>query len=292
MTPVESCRYCGRDFSSQDMRSIRKIITEDPGRSRFQISKIVCKTLGWFKPDGGLKDMSCRVALLRMQEDGLIQLPPPRNSGRNGKPCRIRFSSRTLPGSPVTEPVHQLPSLCLTRVTSKDRSRLWNEYIHRYHYLGFTPLPGAQIRYFVHSDDQILALLGFSAAAWKTAPRDEFIGWSPEQRRHSLHLVVSNSRFLILPWITSKNLASKILSMAARQLPEDWMKTYNCSPVLIESFVQNDKFAGTCYKAANWIRVGTTKGRGKLDRKNLYAIPKKDIWIYPLCKNFKKQLLI
>ena len=292
MTPVKSCRYCGRDFTPKDMQIIRKIITEDPDRSRFQISKIVCSTLGWLKPDGGLKDMSCRVVLLRMQEDGLVQLPPPRNSGRNGKPCRIHFSSRTLPEAPIDNPVHQLLPLSLTRVTSKSQSQLWNEYIHRYHYLGFTPLPGAQIRYFVHSNCQPMALLGFSAAAWKTLPRDEFIGWSPEQRQRNLHFVINNSRFLILPWVTSKNLASKVLSMATRQLPEDWMKIYNYSPVLIETFVQNDKYKGTCYKAANWLQVGTTKGRGKFDRKNRCAVPKKNIWICPLCKNFKKRLLI
>jgi len=236
--------------------------------------------------------MSCRVALLRMQDDGLIQLPPPRNSGRKGKPCCIAFTTRTIPEQPVINPVHQIPPLHLIRVTSKDQSRLWNEYIHRYHYLGFTPLPGAQIRYFVYSNEQILALLGFSAAAWKTAPRDEFIGWSPQQRQRNLHRIVNNSRFLILPWINSKNLASKILSVTTRQLSQDWMKIYNYSPLLLETFVQSDKFAGTCYKAANWLRIGTTKGRGKLDRNRLYAIPKKDIWIYPLRKNFKEQLLI
>ena len=273
------------------MRIIRKTISEDPGRSRFQISKIVCESLGWFKPDGGLKDMSCRVALLRLQNDGLIQLPPPRNRGRSGKPCRIALTSRTLPGPPVDQPVHRLPELCLTRVASKDQSRLWNEYIQRYHYLGYTPLPGAQVRYFVRIENQTLALLGFSAAAWKTAPRDEFIGWSPPQRQRNLHLVVNNSRFLIPPWISSKNLASKILSTAARRLPEDWMKTYNYAPVLIESFVQTDKFAGTCYKAANWQKIGVTKGRGKLGRRNVCTVPMKDIWVYPLCKNFKERLL-
>lgn len=292
MTQAESHRYCGRDFTPQDMHAIRRIISEDPVRSRFQISKIVCQRLGWLKPDGGPKDMSCRVALLRMQDDGLLQLPPPRNCGRSGKPCRITFTPRTLPGPSVVEPVHRMGRLCLSRVDSKDQSRLWNEYIQRYHYLGYAPLPGAQIRYFVHAENQPLALLGFSAAAWKTAPRDDFIGWSPAQRQRNLHLVVNNSRFLVLPWISSKNLASKILAAAARRLPDDWLKTYNYSPVLIESFVQTDKFAGTCYKAANWQKVGVTKGRGKRDRHNLYAVPKKDIWVYPLCKNFKERLLI
>ena len=276
MTQAESRRYCGRDFTPWDMRIIREIISEDPGRSRFQISKIVCKSLEWFKPDGGLKDMSCRVAMLRMHDDGLVQLPPPRTCGRSGKPCRIALTSRTLPGPPVDQPVHRLPKLCLTRVASKDQSRLWNEYTQRYHCLGYAPLPGAQIRYFVRIENQTLALLEFSAAAWKTTPRDEFIGGSPAQRQRNLHLVVNNSRILILPWISSKNLASNVFTAAARRLPEDWMKTYNYAPVLMESFVQTDRFEGTCYKAANWQKIGITKeGRGKLDRYNLCAIPKK-----------------
>jgi len=239
--------------------------------------------------------MSCRGALLRMRYDGLIQLPPPWNTtvlNIKGKSFCIAFTPQTFLEQPVVKPVHQLPPLRLIRVVSRDHLRLWNEYIHRYHFLGFTPLPGAQIRYFVYSDEQILTLLGFSATAWKTASRDEFIGWSHQQRQRNLHHIVNNSRFLILPWINSKNLASKILSITTRQLSQDWMKIYNYSPLLLETFVQSDKFAWTCYKAANWLRIGITKGRGKLDRNRLYAIPKKDIWVYPLRKNFKEQLLI
>lgn len=290
MTPVESYRYCGRDFSLQDIDTIKKIISEDPNRNRNQISRIVCQNFKWFKQNGGLKEMSCRVALLRMQKDGIIQLPPPKHSGQVKKICRISFSAHTEPGFAVTQPVHLLPPLRIIQVTSKTQSKLRNEYIHRYHYLGFKPLPGAQLRYFVYSDEQLLALLGFGAAAWKTEPRDTFIGWSPHQRQQNLHLIVNNARFLILPWVNSKNLASKILSLSARRLQEDWIKIYNYAPVLIESFIQIDKFEGTCYKAANWVCAGITKGRGKLDRNNLCAIPKKSIWIYPLCKDFKEQL--
>ncbi len=141
---------------------------------------------------------------------------------------------------------------------------MWNEYIERYHYLGYTPLPGAQLRYFVSMDKQILALLGFGASAWQVAPRDNFIGWDHEQRRKGLPLIVNNARFLILPWVQSKNLASKILAMIARQLPINWCERYNIQPVLMETFVEIGRFSGTCYRAANWIHVGQTKGRGKL----------------------------
>jgi hypothetical protein len=135
-----------------------------------------------------------------------------------------------------------------------------------------------------------VALLGFGAAAWKTAPRDDYIGWSAQQRKKNLHLIVNNARFLILPWVHSKNLGSKILSMAARKVASDWQSRYNYQPWLLETFVEKKRFCGTCYKAANWICVGDTKGRGKLDVKNEYKLPVKSVWLYPLCTNFRQKL--
>ena len=159
--------------------------------------------------------------------------------------------------------------------------------MERYHYLGYTLLPGAQIRYLITAGKQIVALTGFSAAAWQTAPRDEFIGWNHEQRKKNLSLITNNARFLILPWVRSKNLASRILSLTARGLPDEWQEKYNIRPVLLESFVQKDQFSGTCYKAANWINVGQTKGRGKLGPAGKISVPIKDIWLYPLAKKFR-----
>ena len=175
-------------------------------------------------------------------------------------------------------------------MVTKISSALWNEYIQRYHYLGHSPLPGAQLRYFIMAGEQIVALTGFGAAAWQTAPRDQFIGWSPDQRKTNLHLIVNNARFLILPWVQSKNLASKILSLMIQTLPNDWEKRYNIRPVLMESFVQKDRFAGTCYKAGNWLKVGETKGRGKLGPAGKISVPIKDIWVYPLNKKFRTLL--
>ena len=280
-------RYCGREFTELELDRIRALIAEDPNRTRADLSRLTCQALAWFKPDGALKQMSCRVAMLRMAEHGLITLPPPRC-----KPPRqtIQFTSQTGPGSPITEPVHALPALQLCPVVHREHSRLWNEYIHRYHYLGHKPLPGAQLRYFVTIDQHIVAALGFGAAAWQTAPRDQFIGWSHEQRQNNLALVVNNARFLIMPWVKSKNLASKILAMVARRLPEQWQHRYGIRPVLLETFVDTQRFTGTCYKAANWIHVGKTKGRGKLGPAGKQSVPIKDIWLYPLCRQFKKQL--
>ena len=161
-----------------------------------------------------------------------------------------------------------------------------NELIDRYHYLGYAPLPGAQLRYFVREGRELLALLGFSAAAWAVAPRDRFIGWENSVRKERLRFVVNNSRFLILPWIHSKCLASRVLATATRRLSDDWWKRYNYRPALVETFVEKDRFAGTSYKAANWICVGETKGRGKLDRKHEKPVPVKTVWLLSPGKEF------
>jgi hypothetical protein len=282
-------RYCGREFSEEELTQIRARICEQPQRTRLDISRLVCRTLHWYKPDGGLKEMSCRVALLRMQRDGLIRLPPPLTKNGNGK-VHLRRSPAAEPKPPMLMDVATFQELRVEVVSGGKESALWNEYISRYHYLGYTPLPGAQLRYVVRFQAEKLALLGFGASAWKVAPRDRFIGWTAEQRKRNLHLVVNNARFLILPWVHAKNLASKILSLVIKRLPEDWQKRYGYRPVLLESFVECGRFLGTSYKAGNWIPVGLTQGRGKLDVKNEYALPKKSIWLYPLTKDFRQVL--
>jgi hypothetical protein len=277
-------RYCGRNFSEEELVLIRTLITEDPKRTRADLSRLACQAMHWLKPDGGLKQMSCRVAMLRMQEDGLIQLPPPRCPRPQ---ANIRIGAETAPSDPIDLPVHALPDLQLRLVGTPTDSRLWNQYIHRYHYLGFKTLPGAQLRYWVTAGDRLVALLGFGAAAWQCAPRDQFIGWTHQQRQKNLHLVVNNARFLILPWIRSDNLASKVLGLASRQLPEDWQHRYGFRPLLLETFVEKDRFTGTCYRAANWHHVGQTTGRGKLGPSGKQSVPIKDVWLYPLGKIFK-----
>ncbi len=279
-------RYCGRDFSDRELAWMRQLIVDNPSRTRAELARLTCEALAWRKPDGALKAMSCRVAMLRMQADGLLELPPPRHP----RPAiRLAKTARTDPRERIDRPVHALPELHL-RPVEPATSGLWNEFIHRYHYLGYTPLPGAQWRYFAYTATTPLALLGFGAAAWQSAPRDRFIGWTHEQRQRHLHLIVNNARFLILPWIRSPNLASKLLAMAARRLPHDWQQRYRYRPVLLESFVQTDRFAGTCYKAANWRYLGQTQGRGKLGPRGRQSVPIKDLWVYPLEARFRERL--
>jgi len=281
-------RYSGRLFSAQEIAQVRELIDAHPQMNRQQLSYRVCEAFDWRKPDGSLKDMSCRVALLRMHREGLIGLPAPRHKIN---PCRS-FARRTPQAEPearLEAPLHELASLRLEVVQRTD-SALWNEYIDRYHYLGYKPLPGAQLRYFAYAAQRLVGLLGFGAAAWKSGPRDEWIGWSRAQRHRNLPAVVNNARFLILPWVRVAHLASKLLAMAARSLPAHWQGRYGYCPVLLETFVEAERFAGTCYRAANWTCVGQTQGRGKRGDHRLGQVPIKTVWVYPLARDFRVRL--
>lgn len=285
-------KYSGRHFTLEELDTIRKWIAQEPTLNRAELSRRFCRIFNWLKINGGLKDMSCRVAMLRMQDDGLLQLPAPTKKA----PCSkviTKQTELTAPQAEINKPVHQLGKLSLHRVKGKLQAALWNEYIDRYHYLGHKPLPGAQLRYFIKThNEQVVALIGFGASAWKIAPRDNFIGWTPRQREKRLHLIVNNARFLILPWIQSKNLASKILGLIARELPTQWQKQYGYKPLLLETFVELQRFTGTCYKAANWFCVGETTGRGKCNRDKTAPRIKKLIWLYPLDKSYKAKLCL
>jgi hypothetical protein len=280
-------RYCGRDFTEAEIDLICELL-RTPKMNRARLSREVCERLGWRRENGALKDMSCRVALLRMQTDGLIRLPPPRNP----KPVAYRLYPHLEQAvlEPPTIPNIDLATLTVEPVLIRADSLLWNAYIERHHYLGHQLMPGAQLRYFVRAAGHIIAALGFGASAWKVKPRDQVIGWTAEQRQRNLHLVVNNARFLILPWIRCKNLASRILALVSKRLPDDWQARYAYRPVLLETFVEKPRFTGTCYKAANWQNLGDTQGRGKLDVLHRNAQPIKSIWIYPLARNFQQQL--
>ena len=284
-------RICDRVFTAKEVEWIRHLIASDPALNRAQLSRVVCDELGWRRLDGGRKDMSCRVAMLRMHRNGLITLPPPQKGNGNGR-HRPGTSRASDPQPPITLPVGTLGELSLRIVQTPSDSRLCNELLQRYHYLGYKPLPGAQLRYLVFAQSRLLAVLGFGAAAWAVAPRDRFIGWTPEQRQRNLHLIVNNARFLILPWVSSHNLASRILSKVTKRLGQDWLHRYGYQPVLAETFVEQQRFPGTCYRAANWIHVGQTQGRGKLDRRHRHPLTVKSVFLYPLRDLFRQKLRV
>jgi len=285
-----SVRYCARDFTLSDLATIRTIIASPQNRTRAAIARAVCRDFNWLKPDGGLKTMSCTVALLRMQADGLIELPPPAHPAPPA-PRPPEFTAASDPGPVLMGSRGDLGPLELVRVARPAQSRLWHELISRHHYAGYCRLAGAQLRYLVYADGRLLAALGFGAAAWSVFDRDEFIGWTPQQREARLHLIVNNARLLILPWVKVRFLASSLLGAVARQLPDDWEAIYRYRPLLLETFVECDRFAGTSYRAANWRCVGETVGRGKLDRlHNRPTTSFKSVWVYPLHRHFREIL--
>ncbi len=286
------CRYHGRDFTTGEMALMRELIASSPQQTRAGLARAFCRAIGWVKPDGEHRAMMARLTMLKMHRDGIITLPPPRYGPG---PRRVpEFGPETDPPvMPMPETLDAVRPIRLVRVTGAGRaaSATWNGFIARWHYLGYTPLIGAQMRYAVHDrEGRPLAMLGFSAAAWKTAPRDDFIGWSPVVRERNLYRVINNSRFLIMPWIRIPNLASHILSSVRRQLPGDWQRRYNISPVLMETFVEIPRFSGITYKASGWIHVGATQGRGRYDTRKEFGKPIKAIWLCPLRKDWKRTL--
>ncbi len=280
-------RYCGRDFTPADLEVIATLAATLP--TRRAIADALCDVLGWRRPDGRAKDMSARVALGRMARDGLIALPPPRNGNGNGAIARHTPPAPQLE-LPAPTCLDALGGLELVVVDTRASSRRWRSLVASYHYLGYTPFAGAQLRYLVETPSGTVAALGFAASAWRCAPRDVHIGWDAATREARLHLVVGNARFLILPHVRVANLASTILARIARRLRADWQVAYGYRPVLIETFVETDRFTGASYRAANWIHVGQTKGRGKLDRDHERKLPVKDVYLYPLHRHYQRIL--
>ena len=277
------------------MAVLRALITETPPLNRRRISLEFCRRIGWYKPDGGLKDMIARVTMLAMHKDGLITLPKPLHKHNRAGP--ITFGPDTEPPpEPSPETLDEVRPLHLMhRARGHAQSKRWNEFIARYHYLGYKTLVGAQMRYTVHDcHGRLLALLGFSTAARHLAPRDRFIGWTPALRTRNLPQVIDNARFLILPWIRIPNLGSHTLSVVCRQLPADWTARYHTPPVLIETFVETPRFTGALYKASGWTRVGLTQGRAgattATSSHKQYGKPKKAIWLRPLARHWQRTL--
>jgi len=280
----------GRMVTQEDLATARRLIAENQQATRQNLAIMLCGLWGWYSPAGKAKIMSATELLQKLDKAGLVVLPPLKNTNKNKGPKPVQQTLAAQPPPPVKKTLQELMPLQFEQITAKNKSALWNELIERYHYLGSSKLFGARLRYLVYSRQEIIAALGFSAAAWQLAPRDRFIGWSQQQQCRNLQLVVNNSRFLILPWIRCQNLASTLLSQATRRLADDWESTYGYRPVLLETFVDGEQFGGTCYSAANWIYAGFTKGRGRQEKSKKRVVPEKDVFLYPLAKNFKELL--
>lgn len=283
---AESLCIRGRRLGPHELAVIREVIAG--GGSRRAISVAVCERLGWRQRSGRLWDRACRSLLLALAAAGLIALPPPRKRMRQRHP--VPLTPQGEPRPPLEEPVGALAPVRLVRVDRTPLVDLWKEFIQRYHYLGLAIPVGPHVRYLVGWEGGWLGALGFAGAAWSLVSRDRWIGWSPAQRRASLHRVINQTRFLLLPWVRSHNCASHVLALASRRIVPDWTESYGYRPLLLETFVDARRFAGTCYRAANWLYLGRTQGRGKMDRFKERSLSLKDIYVYPLTRRVPERL--
>lgn len=278
-------RYRNRDIFPEDIDFIKRTVRSFSRSGRVAISRVLCELWGWKTPDGRLKDCACRYLLLHLEEKGFIRLPPRRGFGQ-----RKKVDTLPLPITPRPIESGNLQNLEVRPIDKSERLS-WRMLIDRYHYLGDKILVGEHILYFALLEGEIVGCLGWGAAALHVPLRDEFIGWSPEQKRCRLQGVAGNHRFLILPHVKVKNLGSRILSLNLKRLSRDWRERYKHPLHLAETFVDMSRFKGTVYRAANWTYLGLTSGKGKRGIQYTKHGIKKAIFVYPLCSFAKRELL-
>lgn len=295
MERISSETFFGRTFRDDELAEIAEIIRDCHGLSRTELANTVCELFNFKRPSGRLKTVECRQFLEYLDTKGVIDLPDRKKGRPRGVKTKVKRTHKGEAHKIISGKVKEFFPLVLSRVTSKEQRDLWYEYVDRYHYLGYQLPFGAQLRYFVEGTkgaNKILGCLQFSSPAWKMAPRDRWIGWNDEQRERNLQKLINNSRFLIFPWVKVKNLASSVLALASRLVPDDWENSYGYRPVLLETLVDKRRFKGTCYKASNWIHVGTTAGRGRMDRENKrQGLSPKEIYMHPLTSRFREELV-
>ena len=293
MGSTNHATFCGQPLESHQIREIAEITATFPGLSRTELANTICELFSWKRPTGKLKSVECRQFLEKLDAKGVIALPACRKQYVKKASAKVARSDKASQQAPIDTKLKDLSPLTLTRVESRQQRQLWCDLVDRYHYLGYQLPFGAQLRYFIDSGatGQRLGCFQFSSPAWKMAPRDGWIGWSDEQRKANLQKIVNNSRLLLFPWVAVKNMASSALALAARVVADDWLRCYGYRPVLLETLVDGKRFVGTCYKAANWIHLGATTGRGRMDRAHRrQGAAVKQIYMYPLCARFRRQL--
>lgn len=282
----------GRRVSEADINLIKHLLVENPTWHRSRLSRELCALWDWRAPNGQLKDMACRTLLLKLEDKGAVTLPPRQRSAVINR-CRNRTIINVCHS---TDNIHcTLSSVAPVQITTLPNGHrdtdLYRCLLAHYHYLGYKNSVGENLKYLVRDRHQrLLACLLFGSAAWKIGPRDAFIGWNPQTRKRNLHLITNNTRFLILPWVKVPCLASHVLSRVAKRVSFDWVEKYDHPIHLLETFVDRGCFQGTCYRAANWIPVGQTRGRGRNDRYHNTEVPVKDIYLFPLTKAFRQEL--
>ncbi|MCH7916724.1 MAG: DUF4338 domain-containing protein [Planctomycetes bacterium] len=283
-------KYRARIVTDEDLTFIRNLIEQHPTASRRRLSALLCEAFNWVQPNGTLCDMVCRSLMLGMHRAGMIQLPPVRQVNPNPLAVRAKPKPVTVEDTELCRRLRQIQPLRFVKVRRTKAEAIFNGVMEQYHYLGYTQPVGEHLKYLVYSEDRPIAALAWSSAPRHLGPRDRFIGWSSPQRRQNIRFIAYNSRFLIFPWVHVPHLASHILGVMARMLSRDWEHLYGHPVYFLETFIDPQRFKGTCYRAANWIALGRTTGRGHQDQTHRPNRPLKEILAYPLTQQFRQLL--
>ena len=287
----QEIRYRGLTITPEDIESIRRLVAEYPHLSRRALSVELCRVRGWVQANGSLRDMVARGLLLHLHREGHLVLPakrrsPPNNVARHARPIPVPLLQWTSLEGPVT----RLLPLDVRQVRRTPDEALFDSFLETHHYLGYTRPVGEHLKYLIFAHGVPISCVAWSSAPRHIGVRDRFIGWRPEVRRRHVHLLAYNTRFLILPWGRVPHLASHILGVISRRISADWQQVYDHPIWFLETFVDPERFRGTCYRAANWIYLGLTTGRGKNDQTNKVNRSLKEVLAYPLVRDFRKRL--
>jgi hypothetical protein len=290
----QSARFSGRGFTASEITLIREVVESCAGLSRKELAHTVCELLGWRRPSGALKARECREFLERLEAAGTLALPAKAATRPVGSRTRVPVTTHGDPGRELVGEVSAFAPIELMAVETAEQRLRFRELVGRHHYLGHAVPFGAHLRYLVYAARPARTVVGcvqFSSPAWRLAARDQWIGWNDVTRGRNLQRVVNNSRFLILPWVRVQNLASVVLARAVRQVAVDWPRRYGVEVLLVETLVDPQRYRGHCYRAANWIELGPTRGRGRMDREHRRegAAPK-TVLVYPLVKDAARRL--
>lgn len=283
-------RYRGREVTAQDVVFIRELIARHGDASRRQLSVLLCRAWNWVQPNGALRDMVCRGLMLALHRQGHIELPGRRKVPNNPLARRRKPQPVSIDSAPVECALREVQPLTFRQVRRTPDEALVDGLIQTHHYLGYTQPVGEHLKYLICSGDRSLACMAWSSAARHLGARDRFIGWSPEARKRNIRFLAYNPRFLILPWVHVPHLASHILGWMGRHLSRDWERIYGHPVHYLETFVDPALYKGTCYRAANWLCLGRTTGRGHNAPSKRPTRPVKEVWGYPLTGHFRRLL--
>ncbi|HUG25681.1 DUF4338 domain-containing protein [Piscinibacter sp.] len=285
--------YRHRVITDADLVVIRQLIAENPQCSRRRLSEKLCQAWNWVQPNGTLRDMVCRGMMLMLHRQGLIELPPVRQVGRSslsGRAGRDKPAARCIDQTPLSMSLAELGALEIRQVRRTPEEAVFNSLLQQHHYLGYSQPVGEHLKYLVFARGRPIACVAWSSAPRHLGSRDRFIGWGAQARLNNIRLLAYNTRFLIMPWVTVPHLASHILGRMARMLSADWQRLYAHPVYFVETFIDPQRFAGTCYRAANWKVLGQTTGRGKDAPTRAVNRSIKQVLGYPLVKDFRQRL--